>query len=295
MKTIFALIVALFIFSGLPAPALFAQTQTSTTTPEDNFSKAMDSFQKEREGFIQAKEKFSENEKAELAQTQYLEKSQNVLLSVINVMEKRNEQLESQIQTKSVAYGTSGASLITMLNSDAQTLNGFSTEITNATSSDSLKSVAAQVRAYRVQQQSYLRKLIVLTHINQYESSALSTAENRSHQLEQKISAIKNQNLDTEDLENMLTTAKNNISQAKQDLSDVKDLVVQSTSSVVNIGDLESKLSDAQQFVKDAYQSFKQIAINGNELFVKQPDNGSLPVATSTYVPVVTSAATSTQ
>ena len=256
------------MISALPMPAVLAQNHGQASKVGGNFSDSVNSLKKESEGFIQAKEKYGEDEKDETAKSQYLEHGQNALAKSIDVLENRNNQLKKQLESEPGVYGDVGTSIASMLDADNQKLDGFYAVINNSTSTDALSPIASQLRDYRVVQQSYLKKLIILAHINQYENTAIKTAENRSKQLSDKIELIANQNKNISGINAMLSGANNDILQARQSLDNAKNLILQDTIDSVKITDIENYLSQAQSGVKSAYQLFKQIAIDGNGLFV---------------------------
>jgi hypothetical protein len=289
MKIIYTTIVMVLMTACLPTPVIFAEAQKIASSTKNSFSDAVNSFEKEREGFITAKEKYNEDESKEDNKTQYIEKSKEVLAGSINVLSKRNDELKNQIESESSLYGDLGQSILGMLDADNQKLNDFNFEISSATSTQSLSGTVAKIRDYRVQQQSYLRKLIILAHINQYENSTIKLAENRSQQLATKIDSMKSLNKNIGGLEDLLSQANDNISRAKFDLSTVKNLITQEVMDSVKLGDIETLLVNTQKYVKDAYQSFKDIAINGNQLFMASPDSSG------TTTPPVTEITTSTQ
>jgi len=289
--------IALITLLLVPTNAVFADNVSGTKDQGSDFSKAYKKFQDEQEGFREAKDKY-ENEKQEAVKNQYIEHSQKVLESSINVLIKRNEQLRKQIEGKQNLYGDLGKDIIGMLDSDNQKLDEYTTEINSASTTQMLSQAAAEIKTYRTQQQSYLRKIVLLAHINQYENTVIQTAQNRSDKLSQKITILKNQNKDVSGLEDLLSQANDKINQARQKLSEIRDDIKTETIDSIKLSDIERNLSDAQKVIKDAYQLFKQIAINGNELFSKNVESINpiiLPISTSTASSIGTSTATSTQ
>jgi len=282
----------------VPTNAVFADNVSSTKDQGSDFSKAYKKFQDEQESFMEAKDKY-ENEKQEAVKNKYIEQSQKVLGSSVDVLMKRNEQLKKQIEGKQSLYGDLGKDIVGMLDSDNQKLDKYTAEINLASTTQALSQAATEIKTYRTQQQSYLRKIVLLAHINQYENTVIQTAQNRSDKLSQKITILKNQGKDVSGLEDLLSQANDKINQARQKLSEIRDNIKTETIDSMKLLDIEGNLSDAQKIIEDIYQLFKQIAINGNELFSKniEPINPIIlpSTSTSTASSTATSTATSTQ
>jgi hypothetical protein len=278
------LITTLLFSAGL----VLADNDSVAKDNDEDFSSAYKRFENNQKSFQEARDQY-QNDKREDAKNKYIERSQKILENSIDVLVKRNVQLKKQIEKKIEIYGDLGQEIKDMLDSDNQKLNVYSTEIINASTTQSLGQAAGEIKNYRLQQQSYLRKIIILAHISQYEKTVIKTAQTRSDNLTEKISAIKSQGKNVSELEALLSQANAKIEQARNFLDDARDELKEEEIDATALSSVEKYLNDSQQSIKDAYGLFKQIAINGNELYSNKTET-----ETPTITDVSNSAATST-
>jgi hypothetical protein len=256
-----------------------------------DFSSAYNKFEEDRQGFVEAKNEFDsdDNKTKENVAANYIGQSQKVLVSTINVIVQRNHQLKDEISGSGNYYGSVGKDISGLLDKDNQKLGDYISKVNSASTTPTLGQAASEIKTFRLQQQSYLRRLIISIHMSRYEDSVIKTAQNRSKIIEDEINLVKDQGKDVSSLEKLLSQANSYISQATSSISDANDIINQLTIDSDGLTKIQGYLNDAEQSIKSAYQLFKQIAIDGNVLFSEKssdkiiiPDQSSTSTATST-------------
>ena len=294
------IIVITIIAAALTISAFHVNAQESDSHDSENgknqehqdFSSAYNKFEQDRQGFVEAKNEFEKDDHGteESVRVKYVGQSQKVLVSTINVIVQRNRQLKDEIDGNENYYGNVGKDISGLLDQDNQKLGDYISEVNLASTTPTLNRAASEIKTFRLQQQSYLRKLIISAHMNRYEDVVIKTAQSRSKIIEDEINLVKNQGKDISSLEGILLQANFYISQATSSIGDANDIINQQAIDSDGLTKIQEHLDDAEKSIKSAYQLFKQIAIDGNILFSKKPsDEIVIPVQNST------STATSTQ
>lgn len=256
-----------------------------------DFSSAYDKFDQDRKEFENAKGQYeNDSSTSESIRENYVQHSQKVLGSTINVIMQRNSQLRGEIKAKEGYYGNVGKDISGLLDEDNRKLGDYVSKINFATTTSILHQTASEIKTFRGQQQSYLRKLVISAHINRYQETVITNAQNRSRAIEDEINLVKRRGENVSSLENMLAQANTYINQAMYSINDTNDVLGQQTIDSDGLTKIQSLLGGTEQSIKSAYQLFKQIAIDGNVFFSKNFSN-----ETPASIQNSTSTATSTQ
>lgn len=239
---------------------------------KQDFTGVYNKFEQDAQGFADAKKEYDsdDNSNNPSIKNNYIQQSQKVLVSAINVIMQRNQQLKDEVDGNDGYYGNVGKDVSEMLDQDNKKLGQYISEVDLASTTSTLNQAASEIKNFRLQQQSYLRKLIILAHINRYQDTVIKTAQNRSKIIGNEISLVKGQGLDTSSLESSLSQANTNINQAVSSIGSANDVLNNQTIDSDGLTLIQDYLDGAEQSIKGAYQFFKQIAIDGNVLFLNK-------------------------
>ena len=265
--------------------------QSSTTSTSDqnqgkqDFSGVYNKFEQDAKGFAEAKKEYDSDDNSNVPSIKdnYVQQSQKVLVSTINVIMQRNQQLKDEVDGNDGYYGNVGKDVSEMLDQDNKKLSQYVSEVNLASTTSTLSQAASEIKNFRLQQQSYLRKLIISAHINRYQDTVIKTAQNRSKIIGNEIGLVKGQGLDTSSLESSLSQANTNINQAVSSIGSANDVLNNQTIDSDGLTLIQDYLDGAEQSIKGAYQFFKQIAIDGNVLFLNKTSGENIvPFGNST-------------
>ena len=269
-----------------------SDTQQNSTTSASNqdqenqdFVGVYNKFEQDAQGFAEAKKEYDsdDNRNNPIIKDNYVQQSQKVLVSTINVIMKRNQQLKDEVDGNDSYYGNVGKDVSDMLDQDNKKLDQYISEVDLASTTSTLSQAASEIKNFRLQQQSYLRKLIISAHINRYQDTVIKTAQNRSKIIGNEIGLVKGQGLDTSSLESSLSQANASINQAVSSIGSANDVLNNQTIDSDGLTLIQNYLDGAEQSIKGAYQFFKQIAIDGNVLFLNKASGvNTVPFQNST-------------
>jgi len=232
----------------------------------DNFSKAYKRFEEGKTSYTQAKTNW-ENERQADSQERLFEKTKDLLERSIDVLKKRNEQLKKRVELKEDIYGDYSDEIIKTLDDDSKNLENYLNNLIGSTSTNALNDVSLKISSYIQDQQTYLRKLVILSHIDQFENTTFKTIVDRNDKILEKTKELKNLGIDTLAVDVLVKSASDQISSAKDNLNILRDEIKKQTIDSQKLTDIEKRLVSIQDVVKDIYQIFKKIAIEGNNLF----------------------------
>lgn len=259
------------------APAVSAEGLANS----DDFSKFFNKFKEEKKNLEKFQSGFIGSRQGSAYQSQLLEKNRLVLEKAIETMEKRLTQLENRIQSRENVYEGMAAGLLNEIQNNLGTLAQVRTRLGTASTTDILKIIAGELKTYRQGEKNILRKLIVLSHVGQFENSIIKTAENRSQRIAERIADLKSDGKDVAELENLLNQANQKIAQAKTKLIELKNQINSGGIDISNLSEIQKKLNEIKNLIKEAYSFFREIAVKGNELFGRGHDKNN-DTATST-------------
>lgn len=264
------------------APAVSAEGLANS----DDFSKSFNKFKEEKKNLEKFQSGFIGSRQGSAYQSQLLEKNRLVLERAIGTMEKRLTQLEDRIQSRENVYEGIAVGLLNEIQNNLGTLAQVRTRLGTASTTDILKIIAGELKTYRQGEKNVLRKLIVLSHVGQFENSIIKAAENRSQRIAERIADLKSDGKNVAELENLLNQANQKIAQAKTKLGELKSQINSGGIDISDLSEIQKKLNEIKNLIKETYSLFREIAVKGNELFGrnnnKNDDNTATSTATST-------------
>lgn len=261
MKKYFITILVISCVFSIGSGSVFAKEYES-----DNFSKAYKRFEEGKTNYTQAKTDW-ENEKQNDSQERLFEKTKDLLERSIDVLKKRNEQLRKRVELKEDVYKDYSDEIIKTLDDDSKNLENYLSNLIESTSTDTLNDVSLKISSHIQEQQTYLRKLVILSHIDQFENTTFKTVLDRNDKISEKIKELKNLGIDTLTVDVLVKSASDQISSVKNNLNILRDEIKKQTIDSQKLADIEKRLISIQDAVKDIYQIFRKIAIEGNNLF----------------------------
>lgn len=252
MKKLYTFLSTAVVFSLFVVPVL-----TSAQPRDNDFKKDLDELRSTRQELKETKVQEAQERAAELretveerkeaamqrkedAQERMEDKRKEVLLKLIDIQIKHLEKTKERVNRMPNITDELKTELVTEIDGDIATLNGFAPQVEAAEGRDVIKELAGEIRTFFKSYRERVKSIVEAIHTSRL-NNAVATAETRLAAVKEKVAELKANGKNTADLEEDIDDAEEDIDDAQEEVG-------------------RQAWREANEDLKGAYQTFREIA-----------------------------------